>query len=449
MPTPVNEAGSHRPLHEAAYYGDETLVRLLIGNGADVTVKDRRGSTPLHKAAESGQKVVVQLLLDHKADINAKDNWGWTALHMAAKNGHKTMVWLLLVNGADVTIKHWRGSTPLHEAVESGQEAVVRLLLDHKADVNAKLYYSGWMALHLAAGHGHEVIVQQLLDSGAYVNAGDREKRTAVHMAAQNGHEAVVRLLLDNKAEVDAKMDYTRWTPLHVAADYGREAIVRLLLDSKADVNAKDIYGWTALQYAAKNGYEQVERTLLSSVPAGVHAAAARTRPVYSLLNKSGDLISTNDKSSCTLEKRLSSIEATFATGSKDIDPYSQPSLEIQRRTALSPVSHDGRNHGGNRKKTNLPVHRRPAQKTERLLQPNTTSRICVTCTETLPISEFPAIMNCDHDSKICADCYKRWIAAELERKCWNQIKCPDSDCKQLLKHAEVQQYASPEICVK
>ena len=76
-------------------------------------------------------------------------------------------------------------------------------------------------------------------------------------------------------------------------------------------------------------------------------------------------------------------------------------------------------------------------------------TRDCVVCTEAIPIPEFPALTDCKHDPKVCAVCYKSWIASELESKSWKEIRCPESGCEQLLKHAEVQQYAAPEVYTK
>ena len=76
-------------------------------------------------------------------------------------------------------------------------------------------------------------------------------------------------------------------------------------------------------------------------------------------------------------------------------------------------------------------------------------SRNCVVCAETKPVPEFPAVINCKHKSQVCADCYKSWIASELDNKSWKEIGCPQSGCKQLLKHAEVQRYAAPEVYAK
>ena len=46
----------------------------MIGRGANVNVRDKRGITPLHRAAALGFTPVVEKLLESGADINALDN---------------------------------------------------------------------------------------------------------------------------------------------------------------------------------------------------------------------------------------------------------------------------------------------------------------------------------------------------------------------------------------
>lgn len=58
-------------LHAAASLGQLEAARLLLGAGADVHARDKRGDTPLHKASHEGYTEVVTRLLDHGADANA------------------------------------------------------------------------------------------------------------------------------------------------------------------------------------------------------------------------------------------------------------------------------------------------------------------------------------------------------------------------------------------
>ena len=73
----------------------ESVIRLLLINGADVDGKDSHGYTALHYAAAWGLEVVVQLLLDINADINRKQFRGKTALDLATEFQEYKIVKLL------------------------------------------------------------------------------------------------------------------------------------------------------------------------------------------------------------------------------------------------------------------------------------------------------------------------------------------------------------------
>jgi len=58
----VKDAGDPTPLHLAARFGDEELMRLLIDHGAKLTAKDGEGMTPLDYAKDWQRKDNVALL---------------------------------------------------------------------------------------------------------------------------------------------------------------------------------------------------------------------------------------------------------------------------------------------------------------------------------------------------------------------------------------------------
>ncbi len=129
------------PLHEAAEKGYKDVAELLLGNKAQINLKNKEGWTPLHLAAYKGRIAVVELLLDNCfADVNAQTKHGWTPLHWAANAGHRDVVELLLDNGADVNAKNDHAWTPLDRAADRGNKDVVEVLRQHggQASTNAK-----------------------------------------------------------------------------------------------------------------------------------------------------------------------------------------------------------------------------------------------------------------------------------------------------------------------
>jgi hypothetical protein len=168
------------------------------------------------------------------------------------------------------------------------------------------------------------------------------------------------------------------------------------------------------------------------------------TGPAFAMYST---LVSTSTGNDSIFEKNPNPIPSTFPTCRKDL-PQHLP--KIQKETTLPRISHSAEKPEGNVKAADIPVlSRAPEEEGIRQLNMASRTRNCMVCAEAIPIPEFPALIDCQHDPKVCAVCYKSWIASELESKTWKEIKCPESGCGQLLKHAEVQQYATPEVYKK
>jgi len=97
-----------------AAFGNETIVKTLIQNGADVNFRNSQtGFTALFiaVAADHGYEQCVRILLDNGANVNVRNNEGETALFAAASKGHEKIIELLLENGADVNLISDSGET--------------------------------------------------------------------------------------------------------------------------------------------------------------------------------------------------------------------------------------------------------------------------------------------------------------------------------------------------
>ncbi|XP_011305864.1 myotrophin [Fopius arisanus] len=81
--------------------GDLDQVRDIVENKNIDVNQMIDGRTPLHYAADYGQNDVVRYLLDKGADANATDKHGITTLLAAIWEGHTNCVKLLLEKGAN------------------------------------------------------------------------------------------------------------------------------------------------------------------------------------------------------------------------------------------------------------------------------------------------------------------------------------------------------------
>ncbi|XP_032179818.1 ankyrin repeat domain-containing protein 11 isoform X8 [Mustela erminea] len=124
-----NERGETR-LHRAAIRGDARRIKELIGEGADVNVKDFAGWTALHEACNRGYYDVAKQLLAAGAEVNTKGLDDDTPLHDAANNGHYKVVKLLLRYGGNPQQSNRKGETPLKE--RSVKEEKLRLYKEER-----------------------------------------------------------------------------------------------------------------------------------------------------------------------------------------------------------------------------------------------------------------------------------------------------------------------------
>ena len=72
----IDSENQFASLHVACLRGDDKVVRLLIGNGAELEMKDKWGRTLLHLACFSGCIKGVGYLVECGTDLNARDDNG-------------------------------------------------------------------------------------------------------------------------------------------------------------------------------------------------------------------------------------------------------------------------------------------------------------------------------------------------------------------------------------
>lgn len=214
---------------------DETIVSMLLKNGADVGKQGGFYGYALQAAASQGNGGIAEILLEHGADVNAEGGIHGTALNAACSQGHESLVEILLKNRANPNSLNGRA---LHSACSKGHEKIVQVLLKHGAEVNAEGGSTYGNTLNAACSEGHDSIVKILLDNGAYTKDG-----RGLPAACNAGHERIVRLLLESGTDVNAHDGL----PLTLASDGGNENIVQMLLKYGAQSTRIDPSGNTAM----------------------------------------------------------------------------------------------------------------------------------------------------------------------------------------------------------
>jgi uncharacterized protein len=88
-------------LHIVTARRDSVWLRYLIGKGANVNARDRKGVTPLQLASNLGWVEGVEILVSRKADLDQGNDAGETPLITAVHQRNTTLMRILLQGGAD------------------------------------------------------------------------------------------------------------------------------------------------------------------------------------------------------------------------------------------------------------------------------------------------------------------------------------------------------------
>ena len=215
-------------------------------------------------AVKNNDADLIAYLAKSQTNIDLSDQSGKTALMVAAKAGNSTLVEQLLDQGAQADKTNNNGGSAVMFASIKGDLKTIGLLLQHHVDVNAK-GSNGWGALMIASAKGHVEVVKLLLDYGVNVNTVDVYDWTPLHRASFENHLQVVELLLtDPRLQLDARDDKGA-TALHHAAIGGNHEITRSLIEKGASVRITDHDGRTAIDYAQKNGFDDLAQMLKHS----------------------------------------------------------------------------------------------------------------------------------------------------------------------------------------
>ena len=235
----------HSPLGEAARRGFCNVAELLIEKGSNVNLRNKKGKTPLYFAVENKDEQLIRLLLKNKADVSMryKDSNSTERIYLVRGKEEGKPVWLyVLVN------KH-----------------VLGLFL--KKTQGGSLDVADFGAV-LRSGHGQDPPVDItdniIQDSDALLQEISGE--TVLHIACMKKERPdVIDLLVQAGADVNAQAA-DGFTPLHIAAIYGNLRIVRKLVDLDADVNIITANGKNAAGVAHLFEESEIEEYLVSKM---------------------------------------------------------------------------------------------------------------------------------------------------------------------------------------
>ncbi|KAJ9202309.1 hypothetical protein DTO164E3_3238 [Paecilomyces variotii] len=195
------------PLHRAAFHGQESIVSILLDNGANVYLKGQlRGmvyygfpsdhSTPLFAACLQGHVSIARRLFQHGP-------WGYiqgtftAVLKTSLARNMLEITTMLVQEGIRAGFKPEHFDGVFTFACSEGHPDFVEHMLKHFTVEN-------WpKSILLAVEKGRKSVVEILLRNGADVNARDHEGNHLLGVAIEKGMSSIVKLLLQNGADLN------------------------------------------------------------------------------------------------------------------------------------------------------------------------------------------------------------------------------------------------------
>lgn len=243
----------------AGYFSAESMTEL-----------DVQGTTAMHQAAKYGHDDMIKVMIEKGADVNVTEdkpaNAGDTPLHTACSYGNADVVKVLMENGADDAMQNIDGETPSHLAVQkkkfggelSNKERAAILKQLKNLDIARNDGRTPLMLLQYLGINEVNELMPLFLEKGVDVNKTDINGNTVLMIAADTHcFKDIIKALVRNGADVNA-VNKNGDTALHFALRYRGQETARFLIKKGADTGRADNNGVTPLQLAVENGCDTI-----------------------------------------------------------------------------------------------------------------------------------------------------------------------------------------------
>ena len=224
-------------LHMASRYTSRNFVDFLITKvGADLKPVCTRGLNVLHNAARYGRDDIVRLLVEQGANVKQRAG-GRTVLHCASRSWNPDLEQFLIDQWKEaVNLKTKRyGSTPLFYAIQNNDIETCKVLCNNGADINVRdgnYFGKNMTPLIYACENSYYTIAKYLIDldekrcselniKSQILLAETYYKKNCLYYAARSGDMTICRYLVqkaNNTLDDESKAKFFNGRELIAAA---------------------------------------------------------------------------------------------------------------------------------------------------------------------------------------------------------------------------------------
>jgi ankyrin repeat protein len=257
-------------LHLAAMRCDEdetveSIVKVLLARGADVSRKDTSGNSCLHFACTLGRIACIEAYLKHLPALkDAPMAFGVAPFGYLALNGHTAALERYMDRFPDDFRDDNTGAPAgwVNYACELvGDLELISMLISRGHAVD---YFDATRAVpKLKKILWVSKLVNRLMNRPPTIlDHYAVGYATPLHLAAYNGNIGAVDLLLGAGADVASTRHPLRMTPLAAAAAAGHREVCARLLAAGAAVDARDSRGRTPSAWAQRRGHKDLASSI-------------------------------------------------------------------------------------------------------------------------------------------------------------------------------------------
>ncbi|XP_048254580.1 putative ankyrin repeat protein RF_0381 [Haliotis rufescens] len=195
------------PVMMAANRSYRNVLAVLVSEGADVSLRDRRGNNILHYTCAGGQMEMVKYVLSlNKVDINRRGQHGWTSVMVAARLGNREMLDLLMSKGSNVSLTAKEETNILHAACIGGHLEMVKYVVSqYFVDINSRRW-NGKTALMISAQWAHREVFDFILRRGGNMSMVTYNGENILHLVCTKGTLDMVKYIFSkNLLNINAR----------------------------------------------------------------------------------------------------------------------------------------------------------------------------------------------------------------------------------------------------
>ena len=271
-------------VQDAAAAGHLEIVKLLIDQGATLSVLTTRWGNVLNAATQSGNQDIVKTVIEKGYKILAT-SWYFnlSLLYVMDRDSNETSETDNADDSApilqDLRFKRWLKRTKempkpanlelvsfessLFSILGSENLETIKLIVSKDAETR-DIMPGGFTFLLLAVLTGTIEAVKALVTNGADPTVESDDGETVFHAAAVNRSEDILKYLLTLGQDPN-RPDHLGRTPFHVAALCGTRSKIQQLLIAGAQPTAVDDDNYTIYHYGAQGSHEAIDLPALRS----------------------------------------------------------------------------------------------------------------------------------------------------------------------------------------